>query len=105
LLRQEILAAARPHLAGLRAPASPEWWEWLSRWISVAVPVGVAASLVAGLLVSMGRSPDIAYTAEAGADSTLVTAAFADASTGTEVASQFITPSGGEWLFEQVLSQ
>jgi hypothetical protein len=108
LLRERIVAAARPMLAQLRSPASPRWWEWLSRWVSIALPVGLAASLVGGLLLARSEASENLgdYSVElATTDSTLVNAAYAGLANGTDVASHVIAPAGGEWLFEQVLSQ
>jgi hypothetical protein len=49
-LRAAIVAAARPALMALRERNTP-WWEWTSRWRRVVAPVGLAASLAAGVLV------------------------------------------------------
>src|ERR1700682_5112385 len=92
-LRHRILSAARPRLVGLDTKA-PHWWEWISGWMRVAVPVGLAASLAAGLFLP--RSGEIAtfgsYTAEAGADSTLVLAAFSEPSAGGRLAAHLVAP-------------
>ena len=105
-LRHRILSAARPRLLGLGTRA-PHWWEWISGWMRVAVPVGLAASLAAGLFLP--RSGEIAtlasYTAEAGADSTLVLAAFSEPSAGGRLAAHLIAPESKDWLLEQALSQ
>jgi hypothetical protein len=105
-LRQRIGGAARPKLAELRSPA-PRWWELISRWMPVAVPVGLAASLAAGLLVpASGEITALAgYTADAGADSTLVIAAFSEVGIGGQLAAHLVAPESGDWLFEQALSQ
>jgi hypothetical protein len=105
-LRRRILSAARPKLGALGARA-PHWWEWISGWMRVAVPVGLAASLAAALLLP--RSGEVtnfgAYTAEVGADSTLVLAAFSEPSAGRQLAAHLIAPEGNDWLLEQALSQ
>jgi hypothetical protein len=105
-LRQRIGAAARPKLAELRSPA-PRWWEWISRWMPVAVPVGLAASLAAGMLLpASGEITTLSgYTADAGADSTLMIAAFSEAGVGGQLAAHLVAPETGDWLFEQALSQ
>ena len=105
-LRQRIGAAARPKLAELRSPA-PRWWELISRWMPVAVPVGLAASLAAGLLVpASGEITTLAgYAADAGADSTLVIAAFSEVGIGGQLAAHLVAPESGDWLFEQALGQ
>jgi hypothetical protein len=73
----------------------------------VAVPVGLAASLVAGVLLP--RSGDItsleAYPADAGSDSTLVLAAFSEPTSGGQLAAHLVAPESGDWLFEQALTQ
>jgi hypothetical protein len=106
VLRQRITARARLRLAELRSPA-PHWWEWISGWMPVAVPAGLAASLAAGLLVSGAGdvSSPAAYTSDAVPDSTLVIAAFSEGSVGQELAAHLVAPEGGEWLFEQAVTQ
>lgn len=105
-LRQRIMAGARPRLAELRAP-TPHWWEWISRWMPVAVPVGLAASLAVGVLLP--RSGEVAnfaaYTADAGADSTLVLAAFSERSAAGQLAIHLIAPEDNDWLLEQAVIQ
>jgi hypothetical protein len=104
-LRQRITAAARARLATGRAPA-PRWWEWIDRWIPVAVPVGLAVSVAGALLLpsdgelSFSRSA----SAELVADSALVTAAFSDQLSG-ELAAGLIAPESDEWLLEQAVTQ
>jgi hypothetical protein len=105
-LRQRIMAAARARLAIVEAPA-PRWWEWLDRWLPVAVPAGLAASLAAGLLLpeSNDNTPWGSYAVEVAADSTLVAAAFSADVGAEQVAAGLIAPDGGEWLFEQAVMQ
>ena len=107
VLRQRIVAAAAPILRGLRASNAPRWWEWLSRWIPIAVPVAVAASLAATLLVSTSADPvNVASSiAEAGADSTLVIAAFSEEATRSELAAHLVAPASDDWLFEEAVSR
>ena len=107
LLRQRIVGAATPILRRLRTPAAPQWWEWISRWMPIAVPLGLAASLAATLLVSAGADPvNVASSlAEAGADSTLVIAAFSEESARSELAAHLVAPAGDDWLFEQAVSR
>jgi hypothetical protein len=106
VLRQRIMAAARPRLAGMGGSV-PHWWEWLDRWMPVALPVGVTASLVAALLLS--GAGDVAesgsYTVEAFPESALVTAAYSDEVEGEYAAAGLIVPQGGDWLFEQAVIQ
>ena len=105
-LRRRIMARARSRLAELDLPTE-RWWEWLSGWVRIAVPIGVAASLAAGLLVPRSVETDSlgSYTAEAGADSTLIVAAFSEPSTRGQLAAHLIAPEGNDWLLEQALTQ
>jgi hypothetical protein len=106
VLRRRILTAARPRLVGLGTRA-PHWWEWISGWMRIALPVGLAASFVAGLLLP--RSGEMAllssYTTETGADSTLIVAAFSEPSARGQLAAHLIAPEGSDWLLEQALTR
>jgi len=106
VLRGRIVSAAAPKLRQLRSPA-PRWWEWISHWMPVALPIGLAVSLAAGLLLpSAGDLVNVASSsADAGADSTLVIAAFSEVSAGGELAAHLVAPAGGDWLFEQAASR
>jgi anti-sigma factor RsiW len=105
-LRRRIMAAARPRLAELRLPA-PRWWELISGWTRVAVPIGLAASLAAGLLVrGSGTSTGVAtYATDLGSDSTLVLAAFSESASGGQFAAQLMAPEGDDWLLEQAVTR
>lgn len=105
-LRRRIMSQARPRLAELTLPAA-RWWEWLSRWVRIAVPVGLAASIAAGLFLP-GRGEMTlsgSSTTEMGADSTLMVAAFAEPAARGQLASHLIAPEGNDWLLEQALTQ
>jgi hypothetical protein len=105
-LRRRILAAARPRLAQLGAPAL-RWWEWISGWTRVAVPVGLAASLAGGLLVQATGTTTVFsnYSTDMGSDSTLVLAAFSEPASGSRFTAHLIAPEGNDWLLEQAVSQ
>jgi anti-sigma factor RsiW len=103
-LRQRILAAASPMLAELRSPVF-QWWEWISRWMPVAVPVGLAGALAAGLLVPGVTDLTDPVATEVGADSTLVIAAFSEGSAGGQLAGSLIAPESGDWLLQQAVVQ
>jgi hypothetical protein len=105
-LRRRIVGRARSRLAELQLPTR-HWWDWLSGWVRIALPVGLAASLAAGLLLPQGVETDSlgSSTLEAGADSTLIAAAFSEPSTRGQVAAHLIAPESNDWLFEQVLTQ
>jgi hypothetical protein len=103
-LRRRIVTAAGPMLTALRSP-TPRWWELISRWMPVAVPVGLAAALAAGLLLPGAADLTTLTTSEGAADSTLVTAAFADGSAGGELAAWIIAPGTSDWLWQQAVAQ
>ena len=105
-LRERIVLAARRRPAAQRLP-SARWWEWIDHWIPVAVPLGLAASLVAAFLVPESEELTISssYAVEAPADSTLVAAAFSDQSSGGQIAAHLIAPQEGEWILEEAMSQ
>ena len=103
-LRQRILAAARPKLAELRSPA-PHWWDWLSRWMPVAVPVGLAAVFAA--VLALPGAPELSGnngTTEVASDSSLVMAAFAEPPAGGQLAASLIAPEGTEWLWQAAVA-
>lgn len=105
-LRRRIMARARPRLAELQLPAG-HWWDWLSGWVRIALPVGLAASVAAGLFLPQVVATDslASPTAEAGADSTLIVAAFSEPSARGQLAAHLIAPESNDWLLEQVLTQ
>lgn len=103
-LRRRILAAARPRLVQLGAPAL-RWWEWISTWTRVAVPVGLAASLAAGLLVQASGTATALSSTDMGSDSTLVLAAFSEPASGSWLTGHLIAPEGNDWLLEQAVNQ
>ena len=110
-LRRRIVLAAQTRLAELSALAArsqnPRWWEWLDRWIPVAVPVGLAASVAAALLLPAGNDSTLATNTpvEVVAESTLVAAAYSEELGAEQVAAGLIAPQGGEWLFEEAVIQ
>jgi hypothetical protein len=105
-LRQRIVAAATPQLSGLRSPGR-RWWEWVSRWMPVAIPLGLAASLAAGLILPAAEevSPTTGYASETSADSTLLAAAYSEEADAGQLASHVVVPEGGDWLFEQAVAR
>ena len=105
LLRQRIITAAGPALSKLRS--APSWWEWIPRWVPIAVPAGLAAMVAAGLLLpsSSDRVSAAVSSANAGADSTLVIAAYSEADSAGEVAGHLVTPGEGDWLFQEAVSR
>jgi hypothetical protein len=101
-LRLRILRAARGKAREVNADA-PRWWEWISGWIPVAVPMGVTACLAAALLLrgtgELGGAGG--YGTETAADSAMVLATFSDAGFGSQVTAQLIAPEGDEWLLSE----
>jgi hypothetical protein len=103
LLSQRILAAARPRL-GRMGSESPRWWELISGWTRVAVPVGLAATLAAGLILGGGLETE-SYDADLGSDSTLVLAAFSEPAAGSELTGYLIAPEANDWLMKQAVER
>jgi anti-sigma factor RsiW len=105
-LRRRIIAAARPALGRLGSRA-PKWWEWISGWTRIAVPVGLAAAVAAGLLVQGSISAGNAgvSSTDMGSDSTLVFAAFSEPAAGSQLTGYLIAPDGNDWLLEQAVGQ
>jgi hypothetical protein len=81
-----------------RAPKP--WWEWTASWARIAVPVGVAASLAAGVL--LGR-------ADPGGDPALTESALVlgleDGSGGTALAAELLPQATDEWLLTEALDR
>jgi hypothetical protein len=98
-LRARILRAARPELARL-ARGRP-WWEWTAAWGRVAVPVGLAASLVAGALLARTGTG----TAAGETESSVILGAATGATGGSELGDQFVAQANGSWLLTQALGQ
>jgi hypothetical protein len=73
----------------------------------VALPLGLAASLGAGLLLrgSGGVPAEGGYSTELGADSTLVLAALSEPATGSLFTGHLIAPEGNDWLLRQAVEQ
>ena len=105
MLRQRILTAARPRLAQL-GTRLPRWWELLSTWSKVALPIGLAASLAAGLLLRSGGTTSLpnAYS-DMGSDSTLVLAALSEPAAGSLFTGHLIAPDGNDWLLREAVGQ
>jgi len=105
-LRQRIVAAATPQLSGLRSPGR-HWWEWVTQWMPVAIPLGLAASLAAGLILPATEevSPTTDYATEMSADSTLLAAAYSEESDAGQLATHVVGPESGDWLFQQAVAR
>jgi hypothetical protein len=104
-LHQRILAAAAPRLTGLRS-GSPHWWEWILRWMPVAVPLGLAASLAAGMILPQAEdSIPAGYSTEVAPDSTLIEAAYSEDPAGNQLSAHVVAPEGADWLLEEAVVQ
>jgi hypothetical protein len=105
-VRRRILAAARGRLNDLRSPL-PTLWEIMSGWVRVTVPLGLAAGLVAALLVpgSARLTWSPTYSLDGGTDSTLVLAALSERTPGAFPGAALTEPESDDWLLEQAISQ
>ncbi|HEY7634802.1 MAG TPA: hypothetical protein VH763_04620 [Gemmatimonadales bacterium] len=105
-LRFSILDAGRSRLAQLRARQRP-WWEWTAGWARVAVPVGLAASLAAGVLLV--RNPSVVQSAASAADSVTASGVMLSAAAGTtgspQVGDELVAEASDDWLLTQVMSR
>jgi negative regulator of sigma E activity len=106
-LHSRIMSAARPRLAQLRAWPRP-WWEWTAGWARVAVPVGLAASLVAGVLLVRSPSSGESLSSVA-ADTTTASGVILSAAAGgtgsPQVGDELVAQASDDWLLTQVMSQ
>jgi len=106
-LHARIVAAARPRLFQLRARQRP-WWEWTAAWARVAVPVGIAASLAAGVLLI--QSPSSAdsisnVAADTVTASGLILSAAAGAAESPQVGDLLVAQASDDWLLTQVMTR
>jgi hypothetical protein len=104
-LRGRIMAAARPRLAQLRARRRP-WWEWTAAWARVAVPVGLAASLAAGVLL-IGSPTTAESVSSVAADtvtaSGVILGAAAGATGSPQVGDALVAQASDDWLLTQIM--
>jgi hypothetical protein len=104
-LRQRIVSAARSRLAELGS-RGPRWWELLSAWSKVAVPIGLAASLAAGILLQASAETILrSNSGDMGSDSTLVLAALSEPAAASLFTGHLIAPEGYDWLLRQAVGQ
>jgi hypothetical protein len=105
-LHGRIMSAARPRLAQLRA-RQRAWWEWTAAWARVAVPVGLAASLAAGVLLV--RSPATVESTSFASDTVTASGLILSAAAGTtgspQVADELVAQPSDDWLLDQVMSR
>jgi hypothetical protein len=98
-LRARIMRAARPELA--RMAQGRSWWEWTAAWSRVAVPVGLAASLAAGMLLARTGTG----TTSGDTESSVMLSAAAGTGGGAELGDQFVAQPNDSWLLTQALGQ
>jgi hypothetical protein len=102
-LRLRIATAARARLAAVRAP-SATWWELLSAWRRVAIPVGLAAAIgIASIIPGSGKIPGFQSSIQTSTDSALVLAAFSDESAGGQLADRLVAVDN-ESMFQQAVA-
>jgi hypothetical protein len=102
MLRRKIAVAARPRLMAL-ASHEPRWWELLSVWGRLAVPLGLAVAVVGVLLMPSSRELSVSTDSpDTGSDTTLLAALSSEA--GGRVAN-LIAPASQDWLLEQAISR
>lgn len=90
-----IVQAAAPQLSRLRTVRRP-WWEWTAEWARIAVPVGLAATIVAGALLLTADEP---VDPVALGESALV---LDDGAGGSGLAAELVPAVSDEWLLAQV---
>jgi hypothetical protein len=103
-LRRRVMAAAREQLAGLAAARQP-WWAWAAGWGRVAVPIGLAASLAAGVVLARSTLSDSTVVAEVESESSLVLREVALASGSDVVTSQLALPSSQDALLDAAITR
>jgi hypothetical protein len=105
-LRSRIMAAARVRVAQLRSRQRP-WWEWTAAWARVAVPVGLAASLAAGVLLV--QNPTSIEIVSVAADTVTASGVILSAAAGTtgspQVGDELVAQASDDWLLTQVMSR
>jgi anti-sigma factor RsiW len=106
-LHSRIMAAARPRLAQLRARQRP-WWEWTAAWARVAVPVGLAASLAAGVLL-LQSTATVQSISSVAADTVTASGVILSAASGItgspQVGDELVAQASDDWLLSQVMSR
>jgi anti-sigma factor RsiW len=106
-VHSRIMAVARPRLAQLRTRQRP-WWEWTASWARVAVPVGLAASLAAGVLLVQSTTSVGSITGVA-TDTVTASGVILSAAAGTtgspQVGDELVAQASDDWLLTQVMSR
>jgi hypothetical protein len=103
-LRRRVMAAARDQLAVLTAARQP-WWAWAAGWGRVAVPIGLAASLAAGVVLAGSSLSELTAAAEVESESSLVLREVTLASGADLVTSQLALPSTQDALLDAAITR
>lgn len=101
LLVRRIVAAAQPRLSAMREVSRP-WWEWTASWARYAVPAGLAACLVGGVLAV--RASDLPGGDAAITERALVLGG-GDASNGATLAAELLPQPTAEWLITEAFDR
>jgi hypothetical protein len=106
-LRSRIMAAARRRAAQL-GTGQRRWWEWTAAWARVAVPVGLAASLAAGVLLVRGTTTSGGFSSSTLADTTTVSGVILSAAASgasPQLGDELVAQASDDWLLTQVMSR
>jgi hypothetical protein len=106
-VRATIIERAEPLLARLRrsAPRGGAWWEWTARWSRAAIPMAIAAGVIALAAASVltlpanddvppRRSPIVAFAAVA-----------SPARSGAQLIDSLVGPATHEWILTAAVAQ
>ncbi|HEU4630198.1 MAG TPA: hypothetical protein VFS08_10675 [Gemmatimonadaceae bacterium] len=99
-LRERIVAAAARPLARRRA-AAPAWWEWTAGWARTAIPLGLAAAALLGVVAWWGARP--ARAVPAAEPPATIAGAPARPVAATVVMAAVITETEADTMVDQLL--
>jgi hypothetical protein len=105
-LHARIMAAAEPRLARRREPELA-WWEYTAGWARAAIPIALAAGIVA-LFVAQQGTVDWSLVSQAsvpvpGTAASAVVSAATVAQQSTQVVDQLIGPATREWVLSSAM--
>ena len=103
-LRRRVMLAAGEQLAVLAAARQP-WWAWAAGWGRVAVPIGLAASLAAGVVLVRSSLPESTGVAEVESESSRVFREVALASGSDLLTSQLALPASQDALLDAAITR
>lgn len=103
-LTARVLRAAEPLLSERRQASAP-WWQWTAAWARFAVPVGLAATLAAGILLVRSGEPPTAAGEEIAAAEEITESALVLGWNGgggrAELAGALVEPATDAWLLAE----